>query len=356
MELDNFMADLKITSLELKHFSGLIDFAKIVHPGEANLADRVSWFSLGSPFLKEKDKLPAFLVLSEEDKIVGQFMLNNQEWYFQNRIKEGFFGYDFFIEESYRKTGIGALLLIKAVRERNPFFGVGLTEIAEKLYTAAKVERIGSLTKLLWPNRPFSCAAHIVRRLIKRRGIWEEPASNRLFPQSIMMEGNNFELLSSFPAGKYKPYYDSEAIEFSRSAEFLNWRFFESRNIQYYFYYCLISNQPIYFVLRKVSRKGLNLLSLVDYKAPFHDPDALRLIIKCAKKITRDLRSDGLFTASSVNNFSKVMKDEGFISVGKPAPIVSTIAGMASSGALERKNAIYSTMADADLDLNFGDN
>jgi len=349
------MADLRIASLDLKHFSGLMDFAKIVHPGEADLADRVSWFSLGSPFLKEEDKLPALLALSE-DKIIGQFMLNNQVWHFQDRIKEGFFGYDFFIKESYRKTGIGALLLIKAVRERSPFFGVGLTEAAERLYTAAKVERIGSLNKFLWPNRPFFCAAHILRRFIIRRGIREESATNGLFPQSIMMEGSNFELLPSFPAGEYKPDYDPETIEFSRSAEFLNWRFFESRNIRYYFYYCLSNNQPLYFVLRKVFRKGLNLLSLVDYKVSFRDPDALRLIIKCAKKITRDLKLDGLFTASSVNNFSRVMKDEGFISVGKPAPIVSTVGSMLSSGSPERKNAIYITMADADLDLNFGDN
>lgn len=349
------MADLRIVSLDLEHFSGLMDFAKIVHPGEANLADRVSWFSLGSPFLKEKDKFPAFLALSE-DKIVGQFMLNNQEWHFQDRIKEGFFGYDFFIKESCRKTGIGALLLIKAVRERNPFFGVGLTEAAEKLYTAAKVERIGSLNKFLWPNRPFLCAAHIARRFIIRRGICEEPATNGSFPRSIMMEGSNFELLSSFPAVKYKPYYDPETIEFSRSAEFLNWRFFEARNIKYYFYYCLLNNLPLYFVLKKVFRKGLNLLSLVDYKSPLHDLGALRLIIKCAKKITRDLKLDGLFTASSVNNFSRVMKDEGFISVGKPSPIVSTVGGMLLSGSPERKNAIYITMADADLDLNFGGN
>jgi GNAT superfamily N-acetyltransferase len=341
------MGNIKISFLNESQIPQLLDFSRSIYPERSNIEDRAFWFSFNNPFLKTESRPPVWLALDENNKIVGQFMLNNQEWHFQGITREGFFGYDFFVEESCRKTGAGALLMIKAIRKCTPFFGLGLAKDSQKMFSAGGLKVIGSLGKFLWINRIASSILHSLKYFLKR-GTSFKVLAKVDFPAFLDIEGVSFKLLSDSPDSSYNDYHDPEAIEFSRSHEFLKWRFFKSK-IKYYFYYCSSREYPIYFVLRPAQRKGLNLLSIVDYKVPLGQELLWNLILRASKKIARLLSFDGIVTASSHVFFNQGLKDEKFFPAGKPAPILSTISTSA-------KPAVYFTMADADIDLNFGEN
>lgn len=346
------MAEVNISVLDAGRLGQLADFARQIHPRLIDIKKRISWFLLGTPFLEKGETPPALIALDKDGRIAGQFMLNNQEWHYKNLKNPGVFGYDFFIPESYRKSGIGALLLLKAVRGRRVFFGVGLTPAAEKLYNAAKIKKIGDLKKFLWVNRPFASIVHILSCMLKSNEIISGPDCNKIFPAMANADGFTFKLIREPPAEEYAPYYDPDVIEFSRSKEFLHWRFFDA-DIKYHFYYCRDYDMPLFFVIRPALRKGLRLLSLVDYKSPGRDKKALGLILKTAKSIARRLGFDGLVSAGSREFINTTFKRGGFLPVGKPAPIVSTFRNNLAGDKPDIEICI--TMADADLDLNFGD-
>lgn len=339
-------AEINISTFDENLLGRLAGFARQVHPRVADTGKRISWFSLGNPFLEGKGNSPALIALNRGGAIIGQFMLNDQEWHYKGLKNRGVFGYDFFVAENYRKSGIGALLLLKAVRGQKVFFGVGLTPAAEKLYRAAKISKIGELKKFLWVNRPFASAAHVLGHLFRFQMNAEDPSGSWSFPEIAGAGGLVFRLTRVSPTGKYDAYYDSEIIEFSRSEEFLRWRFFDS-GMNYKFYLCADYYKPLFFVVRPLLRKGLKLLSLLDYKFPLKDENAWKLVLDTAKSIARKMGFDGLVSGGSCEFINRTFVREGFLPVGTPAPIVSTSR---NSGA-----GIYLTLADADLDLNFGD-
>lgn len=344
---------MNISVLDAGRLGQLADFARQIHPRLIDIKKRISWFSLGTPFLEKGEIPPALIALDKDGRIAGQFMLNDQEWHYKNLKNRGVFGYDFFIAEDHRRSGMGAILLLKAVRGEKVFFGVGLTPAAGKLYNAAKIKKIGDLKKFLWVNKPFSSARHVLSYMFKSNGEISGSYCNKMFPLITNAGGLVFKLIQTPPGEKYDPYYDPDVIEFSRSAGFLRWRFFDP-DIKYYFYYCPDYDLPLFFIVRPVLRKGLKLLSLVDYKFPLKDKQASRAILQAAKNIARGLGFDGLVSAGSHESINKAFVKEGFLPVGKPAPIVSTFR----DDSLTVGNPhieIYITMADADLDLNFGD-
>lgn len=347
------MPEVRISTLDVNRINELADFSRQIHPRLIDARKRISWFLLGTPFLEEIENTPALITLDTDGRIAGQFMLNDQEWYYKNLKYRGVFGYDFFIAEDHRRSGMGALLLFKAVRGERVFFGVGLTPAAEKLYEAAKIKKIGVLKKFLWVNKPFSSAGHVLSYMFKWNGEISGSNCDKVFPAKAFACSLVFKLIQEPPVEKYNPYYDPDVIEFSRSTGFLRWRFFDS-DIKYYFYYCSDYDVPLFFVVRPVLRKGLKLLSLVDYKSPVRDGKALGSILKAAKSIARVMGFDGLVSAGSYESINKAFAKEGFLPVGKPAPIVSTFRDDPLTGD-NPDVEVCITMADADLDLNFGD-
>jgi len=328
----------------------LINFIEKAHPGRCNAKEKIDWFSFDNPFLGEKGLSPAVLALTEEGRVVGQFLLSKQQLHYKGLAKGCFIGHDFFVDEAYREKGVGALLLIKSVRGHSPFFGVGLTEDAQKLYKAAKIDTIGLLRKFLWINSYSSSVAHCLRYFLKKR---QRHITENIFPKSMPTDSGEFSLIENFSDLSYEPYYDPDLIQFSRSLEFIRWRFFASP-IKYYFYTNNKGSHPAYFVLRKTFRKGLKLLSIVDYKAPLNDTEASISILKACKDLAKTFKLDGVVTSSSSSIFDKMLKKEGFFKASKETPIVSTL--MSGQEMIdESKKEIFVTMADSDLDLNFGD-
>jgi len=344
--------NIKIMPVDDSLTEKIAGFSKALYPQMNNLKDYIQWFSHDAPFLKGRP-IPGLLALSDENEIVGCYMFNHQEWYFQGGKYEGFIGYDFFVKKDFRKTGTGALLLIQSLRKYKPFIGLGMSATLERLYTVMKVKEIGKLEKFLWVNRPLSSVNHGLKYLFTRNFRTQKPMRQEIFPKSLSRDEVSFNLLSRFPAESYKEYYDDSVVEFSRSAEFLDWRFFKRKN-GYGFYYCQDGEYPLYFVVRPVSFKGLHLLLIVDYKIPLHEKKSWRLILRLSKKIARQLRFDGLITASSHMVFDNGLKSEGFFSIGRLGAIISTSANSLPLKPGLKSN-IYVTMGDSDIDLNFGD-
>ncbi len=100
-----------------------------------------------------------------------------------------------------------------------------------------------------------------------------------------------------------------------------------------------------FFVVRAASRRGLSVLSLVDYRTAPKRPEAFAAIDRAVKQLAAAGGFDGIATASSVDAFDATLKAAWFFEVGSPVPILANLPWDPKS--------LLVTMADADSDLRF---
>jgi len=106
--------------------------------------------------------------------------------------------------------------------------------------------------------------------------------------------------------------------------------------------------------VREVIYKGLYLLLVVDMKFPFNDLDSGSIILEGLQQLAKKLDTDGVIMISSNKKLDKLLRKYEFSDVGNPSPIVSNVFKQMNN--LQGENPpIHITMADSDLDLNFGD-
>ena len=154
---------------------------------------------------------------------------------------------------------------------------------------------------------------------------------------------------------EWEDYHWESTLEFSRSSEFLKWRFFN--NYQKYWFY-LEENQnngskPMYFVVGKVFWKGVNILMLVDYKLPFGDTKGWKSILKLSKILAKKNNCDAIVTMSSHCFFDKGLKKNLFFRVGKKDLIITNAKIDLPKEKIHDRNFVYATMADSDLEFPF---
>lgn len=323
-----------------------MSFSRKIHSQMDNIEEHMDWFAYRNPFIKPEQGIPGLWALDEKDEISGEYILNPVEFYYKDKLYAGFWGYDFYVEENYRAKGVGGWLLIRVLKRYRPFWGVGLTKMVIPLYAKAGVETLGYYRKFLWLNKPVAAVMHFLQRHHPTR-----LSQEHVWPSKININNKEFKRLEKFPHSQYKPYYDKDVVSFSRSAGFLDWRFFKSHRT-YHFYFCE-TDPALYFVVRKVKYFGLDLLLIVDLKFPGEHPDSGQAILKASQSIAKSVNADGVITISSHLSLDRVLQKAQFFSVGKPAPIVSTLLNTCDDFK-NKKVDIHLSMADSDLDLNFG--
>ncbi len=329
-----------------------LKFNQSVHPQIKNIEEHVEWFMYQSPLNPAPDFLLGFWTVTEEGNVVAHYPAYEIRWHYKGKERQGFIGFDHHVHPDYRHKGLGGWLLLRMIKKYRPFFGMGLTDAVKPLYESARVPAVGYNMKYLWLNRPVKAVQHFLEKRLGK--INTLPAAAPEPPKKIVSGGTTFSLMTGFPFNSYKPYYEEDVIELSRSADFLKWRFFDSYR-KYYFYYGEFQSRSMYFILRNVQYKGLNLLLIADFKFPLGEAQAGKIFFNSVKAIAKALKVDGIITISSYSVFDQRLKESGFFAIGKPAPVVSTVYKYAEDIPKDTKPPIHITMADSDLDLTFGD-
>ena len=338
---------MKISNIDLNQIDKFLSFNKRAYPLRKNIEKRFQYQIIDNPFLEDKNNPYGFFSY-EDDKITGQFLINSFNFHFFGRDCKGFLACDFYVSENHRGE-CGAILALKAIRSFKPYFAIGVTEIAKKIHLSLGTKILGSLNKFIWLSNIFSPIIIIKYLLFKNKRIIK-PNKTIQFPQNIITRGVEFKLINYLDS--WTDYHWDDSLEFSRSLDFLSWRFFGSLK-GYYFYLSQKTNNPFYFVVRKSIWKGLLLLLIVDYKIPYNDINAWQAVLKSSKLLAKMNSCDGVLTFSSHRFFDNGLKKSLFLKIGNPNLILTNFETSFSTKDINKRNSVFATMADSDTDFNF---
>lgn len=340
--------DTKISNLNVSQLKEFMKFNKKAYPERVNAKKRFQWFFLDNPALEDKEN-PNVLLYYKGNEIIGQFLLNPFEWHFNGKDYKGYWGVDYYVLKEHRSAG-GALLAMKAIRGYKPYFTIGPSEVSKKIHLFFRTKIIGCVNKFIWFRNPFAAFLLAMNILFKKKS--DKKFKELEFPLSLYSNGIKFKLVNEL--SDWNEYHWNNTIEFSRSLEFLRWRFFNSFK-KYYFYLINDSTMPAYFVVRKCFWRGLILLVIVDYKIPYGDINSWMSILKTSKLLAKITNCDGVIIMSSHQVFDKELKKNLFIKVGKGSLIITNAKIDVSDKVIQNRNLVYATMADCDLDINLAE-
>jgi hypothetical protein len=107
---------MKIVDLTFPYLNDLIDFNKKIYPRRKGIEKRFNNYFLTNPFSKRTSQLNGLIALEEKEGIIGQILFIPFEFNYSGKVESGYWAYDYFVLEKYRKTGLGAFLAMDAVK------------------------------------------------------------------------------------------------------------------------------------------------------------------------------------------------------------------------------------------------
>jgi hypothetical protein len=330
---------MKLSVLTEDRFEDLIRFNEEVFPTWSSAAARFKFHVLANPFLESPKRPDVLIVMDDDGNIVGQVTLIATELLSPGTARQRcYVGTDLFVKESHRGGVTGAALALKIARAYSPFFSVAPSADSLKILSAAGINTIGSLRKLMW-LRGRRRIPSMVRSLLRANSLKREI----VLPPEIAAHGERFRRVGAEALGDLVEIpWSSTALQFGRSAVFLRWRFFLVSVL--YGIYALQSDPSCFFVVRAAHRRGFILIAIVDYRMAWAQRHQFQAMIAAAKGLAVLGKFDGVITMTSLEPLERELRAASFVGVGTPARIVSTWTG---------PHDIFVTMADCDTDLRF---
>jgi hypothetical protein len=340
----------RIEYLDINQLDDLESFNKSIYPNRGRVRERIKWQYLDNPLMKNKDRITILLLLEGEKNIVGQILLCPFKWHYDGHPHESLWGCDWYVLKEHR--GNGKLLMKRTIDDHGTYFGIGHTEIAERIITSYGLKKIGNLLKFVWFRNPLSLIKLSATELFKRSSPSRPVDDPHPFSDSITTKDHEFELIEDLGEWEERPWENT--LEFARPVEFLKWRFFKTP-IRYHFYMTKNSPKPAYFVTRICFWRQMKMLVLVDYRVPDRDANTWSAIIRASKSLARTMGCDGVITHSSHRFFDRELKSNMFFKIGRDNFIMTYSKSEFLTDAISDRNLVFATSADSDVDLDFGD-
>lgn len=330
---------MKLQALRPELYPQFYRFNEEIFPTRVSVADRFRFQILENPLLAAKDAPDVALVAGDDGAILGQVILQPIEYHHDGTRARGFMGVDLFVKESARNTRAGGALAFKIVRAYSPFFCVTISEAAAKVFGAIGIRTVGTMRKFLWVRGLRGLVGLATAALGRKARLRPVVA-----PATLAVGGRRFTKAAVADVARVaqRPWPDGR-LELDRSPAFLAWRFFAVPDV--YTTYLLDGDPSCFFVVRAATRRGLSVLSLVDYRTAPERPEAFDAIVRAMQRLARLGGFDGIATASSVAAFDAALKRAWFFEVGSPVPVLANLTWEPKS--------LFVTMADADSDLRF---
>lgn len=340
---------MRLIKYDSAFYDKYIKFNENVYPDRGDIKQSFQKRLLDNPLLKDKNNPYIILALDDNDEIIGQFIISPVELMYKNEIKQCFFGSDFIVDEKYRNTGAGALLALRAIRSFKPYFAIGVSEHAHKIHLSCNTNIAGCAYKYLYLRKRVSTGLKTIKGIIKHDA-QNNNSSSIEFPSEVKTNEYYFQRSSNVNDFQTRD-YDGDVIKFVHSKSFLRWRFFS--NTDRYAMYVLDKAKQNYFIVRKCSWRGLNLLFIVDYFFSQRNEMALKHIIKASQDISKMCNLDGVITTSSLHIVDGYLKKESFHVIKNPIWIFASSYMVPVKDLIDARNAVFITPADSDYEFNF---
>lgn len=342
--------DLHLVWLTPDRFDDYVEFNQQIYPHRPRFARRFQLQVLDNPFLADKTRPAVLLSCTEAGKIVGLYGLNVCRFHEGGRERTGYSGFDFFVLPDYRKGGTGRQLAHEALSQE-PYFGIGATPVAEHIYLKLGATTAGHMFRYFWLRGPLQTLFLGGEAALKQR--WfrkpERVGDAGRLPERVRAGGISFARQSQADGWEDRPWSD-EVISFSRSAEFLNYRFFAHPE-HYHVYAPAGADGSTYFVVRRYHWRGLALLCLVDYRMPQDDDAAFDAVLAAAKALARAGGFDGAVVYSSLHFVDDRLTAAGFRRIGQPTIVVAKGDLPMNEQRIADRAEIFVTLADCDQDF-----
>jgi len=339
-----------IRRIEDQDIKELIEFNIRTYKERDKIGESFKYRYLNSPF-KESFKDESLIAINEDNRIVGQALLLPSRLYYKGTEYPVYWGMDYFVEESFR--GLSGVVLVKKTIEHENHFGAGLTKISLGVHLATGEKIVGYLRKYI-KVRLASLLFPYIFINIKRK------VKAPKFPESLNVKMGRFQRVhNSEDIVSDQGFWNCDFIEFNRSIEFIDWRFFYYKDK--YFVYKYVPNdganheQPIYFVVRPVVWRKLKCLLLVDYRHPCEKRELFDEILKATKIIARKTRRAASITGCSLPSYKPILKRNWFIEFGTKLVLVSKFP-LLSKLSDQDEDTMLVTFADSDCDFYYGNN
>jgi hypothetical protein len=340
-----------IRKFEEKDYISLVDFNNIAFKRRDKIEESIKYRFYQNPFSINKTS-EILIAKDDEEKIIGQIMVMPSEFIYEDKVYPAFFGMDYFVDLNARNSLAGVILANKYLKLEDNF-GIGLTDKSLAIVKAFNVKLIGYMEKYIKLNNVFSIFKFLLGTKLKTQ-------SHFIFPININIKDGKFiRIFNPEEIISKDGYWNRQLIEFSRSRDFINWRFFyyPEKYIVYKYISDISGNnpRPVYFVVRPIIWKNVNCLLLVDFRFNLADSKMFDKILKSAVKISRKLNMAATITGCSLPSCDANLKKELFFKFGRKKEIVSRFQ-------VERDNnnsngdRILVTFADSDSDFYYGDN
>lgn len=338
-----------LTTLSSDRYDDYLAFSAKIYPHRRHLAKRFQVQVLDNPFLADKAHTEILLVHDDDGMIVGQFGLAPYPFHHHGQTLISHSGFDFYVLEAYRKHGIGKMLAAAAM-ERMPYFGIGATPVAERIYIRLGATTVGQMYRYLWLRSPLQTGYLLGETIFKSH--WPrkpERIGTLALPEQVTVDAATFERRYE-PDGAEDYAWSEQVLSFTRSPEFLRWRYFD--HPEHYRLYALQGSQPtVFFVLRRYTWRGLSLLGIIDYRLPADDARSLQQMTAAMQALARAGQFDGIVVYSSLRFIDEGLSEYGFRKIGQPTVVVMKDEQAVDSERIARREAVLATMADCDQDF-----
>ena len=317
------MEDTNISFLTSELYNEFLDFNKKAFPKGKKIEELIKYQILQNPLLKNKSCPKVLVACNNKKEIVGQFVCNPCELYFNDRNIESHRTYDFYVLRDFRKTGIGTALARGVCKYAKPCITVGVSKMGINIALSVG-ELVGSLYKFLWFKDLACWIKALFSYLFKKESLANECDLKHVrFPEVLQLRDYNFHLTRRVETWK-ESFWDNCTLQFIRSDDFIKWRFLQRPGI-YYLYILENMESSSYFVVRKSKWRTLNILEIVDYRVPYRDKKTFNSILNASKLLAKDLGFDGLMTKSSHAFFDQCLFSNFFIRNNQPEAVITNL-------------------------------
>lgn len=337
-----------VRKFQEKDQNALIDFNKNVFQRRDEIAESIEFRFFRHPSAV-KNNFETLIAEDDKGKLIGQILVIPAEFSYKNNFYPAYFGMDYFVLKENRNS-LAGVILVNKFKDLVYGFGIGLNDTSIAIFKAFNYRVVGEMPKYLKIINIFTTIKGLVFNKSKA------PAEY-CFPDTIKGDSIEFqrvhnpeEIVSG--AG----YWNHNLVEFSRSLEFVKWRYFYYP--EKYFVYKLHDSsvnkaKPTYFVVRPIVWKGMNCLLLVDYRFEINDSEIINSILTSVVKLSGKLKMALTITGSSLPSTERKLKKKLFFKFGRNMEIVTKF-NLGAEETNAKEDRILATFADSDCDFYYG--
>jgi hypothetical protein len=307
----------------------LVEFNREIYPNRKIPAEKLMDF-------RYKNRMSDFcnnLILTDENRIYGQSLCSSLSYYFESKVRNGFWGFDFFIRKDKRPGGFGVDMMEAIVNQGSEQWGTGVSDEALKIDLYMGYRLAGELKKYFCLQNPFCWLISCLRSYRRVK-----------YPAAI----SNFSCVSRGNIPAYTKPFNEGKVELVRDKAFLSWRFFDAPHA-YAFY--KRNDSDDYFVVRVIKKMGVAILVIVDYRCDFSRPSSFELIIHAAKKLAKKLHCSFTLTSSTLAVTDSSLEKKSFKVLGKSRVMISTMVKKAHLDRVKSREFALVTLADSDGEI-----